>query len=522
MLLLVFACSTEPTETTEPTEALPERVLLVRPYIQSPTPDSTFILWITDEGEESRVEWGLTEALGLEAVGTAESEGGTGIVHTVQLTDLPADTDIHYRVHTDATASEVHRFRTPPPTGAASEFLIVAMSDMQRDDNNPDQFAEIIEEGVLGYVAAEYGGEPADHIGMVLIPGDLVDNGWLYTDWWDEFFAPAAPLLSQVATFPVLGNHESNTLLYFRYFQLPDNGSPGYEEHWWRADRGRVRIFGLDSNGAYAGETQLDWLEAQLSETCTDDNIDVVIAQLHHPYRSELWVPGELDFTGEVIARLEAFTTDCGRPSVHLFGHTHGYSRGQSQDHRHLWVNVASAGGALDGWGGGAQTDYDEFSVSQDEWGFVLLSVDAEALTLARISRGNWEVERDNEVRDSLRIPLHPQPPATPTPLSPLDGAEVDPEVVLSASAFSDDGEHGASQWEVSDDCTDFSAPIHSAWRQHENQYDGVDTQADDDLTDEALSALEPGDFCWRVRYRDRGLSWSDWSDTATFTVVAQ
>ena len=36
-------------------------------------------------------------------------------------------------------------------------------------------------------------------------------------------------------------------------------------------------------------------------------NIDFVFAQLHHPHKSELWTPGENDYTGEVIQRMENF-----------------------------------------------------------------------------------------------------------------------------------------------------------------------------------------------------------------------
>ena len=80
--------------------------------------------------------------------------------------------------------------------------------------------------------------------------------------------------------------------------------------------------------------------------------------------------------------------------SIHFFGHTHGYSRGQSKDHEHLWVNVATAGGAIDHWGEYPQEDYSEFTVTQDEWGFVLVDVEAgdnPQFKLKRISRGNEE-----------------------------------------------------------------------------------------------------------------------------------
>ena len=79
----------------------------------------------------------------------------------------------------------------------------------------------------------------------------------------------------------------------------------------------------------------------------------------------------------DVVERLETFSTNCGKPSIHFYGHTHGYSRGQSRDHQHLMVNVSSAGGALDRWGEQPQADYPEFSVSQDTYGFVIVDVEA-------------------------------------------------------------------------------------------------------------------------------------------------
>ena len=41
-----------------------------------------------------------------------------------------------------------------------------------------------------------------------------------------------------------------------------------------------------------------------LEDACDDPQVDFVFAQLHHPYRSELWLDGELDYTGEVIAQV--------------------------------------------------------------------------------------------------------------------------------------------------------------------------------------------------------------------------
>jgi hypothetical protein len=347
----------------------------------------------------------------------------------------------------------------------------------------------------------------------VVVAGDLVDNGWSATDWTEDFFPPAAELMSAVPYYPVPGNHEGNSPLFFRYFHLPEGGG----EHWYSKDLSNLRLIGLDSNSGYDGDEQLAWLVSELDRTCLDPTVDFVFAQLHHPHLSELWPAGESDWTGQVVGELERFTEACGKPSVHLFGHTHGYSRGQSKEHRHLWVNVSSAGGALDRWGSPAQRNYPQFSVSQDTWGFVAVEVEAgddPTFRLSRVSRGNPDQPHDNVVTDTVRIGLREAPPAAPAPVGPAPDACVGP-AVLRASPFADPdgGAHQASEWEVAPTCADFTAPLVRRWRQSTDVFQGEDLQAGDDLTDEEIPELEPGtSACWRVRYRDDGLTWSDWS----------
>ena len=129
----------------------------------------------------------------------------------------------------------------------------------------------------------------------------------------------------------------------------------------------------MDSNNGYRIQEQLEWLDSILSITTSDTIIDFVFAQLHHPHHSELWPEGNTSFTGEVIDKLEVFSTVSGKPSIHFFGHTHGYSRGQSRDHQHFMVNVASGGGNLDYWDEYFQQDYEEYIITHDEYGFVWL-----------------------------------------------------------------------------------------------------------------------------------------------------
>lgn len=505
--------------------------ILVQPFLQDATPNSIIIKWETSSGEESIVEWGPTSKLGNKTKGKAEAVTfGDERIHEVQLTGLKRFTEYHYRVRTGKAVSESYQFKTPPFAEDHESFNLVAMSDMQYDWQYPNKFAEVIEDGVLNYLETAYGGNVTKNLAMVLIPGDLVENGTTYLQWKDHFFNPAEKLFAQVPVYPVLGNHEKNSLFYFNYFSLPQNGTPAYAEHWWYKDYGNTRVIGLNSNDGYNdSKEQFAWLEQVLSETAKNEQIDFVFAQLHHPYKSELWIPGERPSTGKVVKLLEQFSTETGKPSIHLYGHTHGYSRGQSQDHKHLWVNVASAGGAIDNWGEFEGRDYEEFTKSDDDYGFVMVEVDANEtdpkFTLKRISMGNEITTRRNELTDSVVVWKNRRKPSTPKPMAPMDESVDFKMPLLKASSFESTyagALHGASQWQVSEN-EDFQKTVLDSFKQHENWYFAEDLQKNDDLTDEATKRLQPNtSYFWRVRYRDQNLNWSDWSQTATFKTIAK
>jgi hypothetical protein len=498
--------------------------MLVFPYLQKATPNGIYVLWETDEGEESSLEWGLTTALENTMTGSTTTTTSNTRMHEVQLTGLERFTTYYYRVKTGTATSEIFSFKTPPFASDNEPFRLLAMSDMQRDGNQPDKYREVIQDGVIPYLNEHFSETLTEELALVMIPGDLVENGNVYSQWKDHFFGPAQPLLSRIPVYPVPGNHENDSDYFFQYFNLPENGSAGSEEHWWYHDYGNLRIIGLDSNGPYTTEEQLDWLADVLATTCDNEDIDFVFAQLHHPHLSELWIPGESDFTGEVIERLEDFSTTCGKPSIHFFGHTHGYSRGQSRDHKHLWVNVATAGGAIDHWGDYPQADYDEFTVSRDEWGFVTVDVTAgeqPQFTLRRISRGNEANFLDNVLVDSLTVRKTSHPVNQPTAIFPNFDL-VSPEcVLLKAGEFSSsfpEATHGQSHWQVFANCEDLTTPVAERWKSYQNLYFYEDTQAGDDLTDERITGLTPNtNYCWRVRYRDRELNWSEWSAIVPF-----
>ena len=504
-------------------------VILIQPYLQDATPHSIKISWETTFGEESVVEYGITPKLGKKARGIAfDVNFSSSRIHEVEITDLERFTEYYYRVRTGKTVSDIFQFKTPPFASDNKSFNMIAMSDMQIDHNNPNKWSEVVNDGVLQYLKKEMKGKLPDNLALVLLPGDLVENGTNYKQWKKDFFNPAERLFSQVPVYPVLGNHEKNSTFYFKYFSLPENGTPAYAEHWWYKDYGNTRVIGLDSNEGFRDlKQQYDWLEKVLDDTAKNADIDFVFAQLHHPHKSELWIPGEEKSSGKVVELLEDFSTKSGKPSVHFFGHTHGYSRGQSKDHKHLWVNVASAGGAIDNWGEFEGRDYDEFTVTQDEHGFVMVEVDADPVdpkfTIKRISRGNSNVARDNEMTDSITIWKRERKPKIPE-IKSLKNETVDSMgVMLKAGKFTSNATgafHAASHWQVSDS-EDFSTLAFESWKQFENWYYLEDRQKNDDLTDEKTNRLKANtDYFWRVRYRDQNLNWSGWSEVGTFKTM--
>ena len=257
---------------------------VVEPYLQSATQSSIYILWETDSNSDSRVEWGTTTSLGEVINGTAITSYGSYKIHTVQLTGLYTSTRYYYRVATGSLTSDIYDFIMPPDPISESSFKIVAMSDMQKDYSNPNKFEEIVHDGIITYLGDNYFGDIPFDLQMILVPGDLVDNGWNYSEWANTFFTPAHPLFAHVPVYPVLGNHESDTDYYFNYFHLPETGTIGYEEHWWYTDYSNLRVVGLDSNPGYQLDIQLSWLDEVLDDACYRTNIDFVFAQLHHPY----------------------------------------------------------------------------------------------------------------------------------------------------------------------------------------------------------------------------------------------
>ncbi len=498
------------------------QTIIVKPYLQDGILDKMTIMWEANTSGNGYVDYGTSPFLLTFTSNSASIVGNINSrIHTCVINGISPSSKYYYRVRmSSGTVSKVYNFTTQPAKNSNERTNFVAISDIQRDSGNPNVYKNLIENGIIPVIDTALINGVSDLEG-ILIPGDLVQTGGNYNSWKNDFFDLGDSLTAYVPMYPVLGNHEyygDGLPNFLKYFTLPLNGSLDNPEEWWHKDFSNVRVIGLNSNSPAAQlNTQLSWLQNVLDEAGTDPDIDFVFAQLHHPYKSELWTPGELDFTGDIIAKMELFSTTYQKPSLHFFGHTHAYSRGQSRDHNHLWVNVATAGGAIDNWGEFPNADYDEFVISEDEYGFVLMQVEAgsdPSFRLRRFSRGDQSTSENNTISDEINIKRYDHAPQKPIGIYPFADSILVSCVTLKASSFFDpENTHQASHWQLVENGNFESNQVIEYWTQSQNWYNEVDTQAGDDLTDHIVTTLTSNKtYHWRVRYRDQYLNWSEWS----------
>ena len=120
---------------------------------------------------------------------------------------------------------------------------------------------------------------------------------------------------------------------------------------------------------------------------------------------------------------------------------------------------------------------------------------------LSRYGRGDQDVIQDNVLRDKILIRNKENGPKTPINIFPKDDSLSNHCVILQASQFDDNEDfHQSSHWQVASENDFDNTVVVESWKQSENWYNEIDTQADDDLTNESILGLAPNnDYYWRV-----------------------
>lgn len=493
---------------------------IVSPYLLKPSPNEMTImfesicafprLYYKEKGQKTFMQTTPHRVLGLPSL------------KKVLLQNLKSNTEYEYKIETPLRKSKTYTFKTWPDLSDHINIVkIAAISDTQGD--HPKRLNDIIQNGIAN----------EENISALLISGDIVTNGTNKKQWVNDFFKNMEPLISKIPILPALGNHDMIPFLYACYFDLmPDkNEHTSPSKLYSRANLLNTAILTLNTNnlielenvGDYEDICQRIWLDTQLTDIASDPNINFLIAQFHHPCKSELWTAGNCTRSCDYVKKFEEFTQDSNKPSLHLFGHTHAYSRGQSKNAKHLWINVATSAGDIDYWGEYNMQDYDEFQKSYDEYGYSIITITrgtSPSIQVLRKSGGDDNVYNSYKViNDDITIRYNNDKPQTPE-----INVTVSDKICLSGSPFQDldDDTHLESNWQISK-TTGFENIEQDIWgnkTRSENIWYDINTQENVDITKyNILSMPAKGDYYARVRYRDSGLEWSEWSDPEKFTI---
>lgn len=453
--------------------------------------------------------------------------------YTARLIALSSNTTHEYRVVTDAGTTPTLRFKTWPAAGdAADTARFMVISDTQ--SNNPDWLKRVMEDGLI---TQDCGGDVhlcTERIHGVIVSGDIVDDGDNLQQWRETFFGPARNLFRYVPILPAIGNHDYDLSHYLIYFDLPDNGSATAREEWYRKDFQNFRLLTLQTNinlnGVQALTEQTAWLQREIRQAAQDD-VNYLFASFHHPCKSEFWIPGESEQSCVYVDLLQGFSTDAAHIGGHFFGHTHAYSRGQSRDVSHLWMNAASASGNIDDWGDFEQADYDEFESSWDEYGYSIVEYATQGtpqVKTVRRSGGDDFVDYDDafgeaRVRDVFTIGGDNRAPLPPAPTLATSGTVGTADVMLHANYNDPDGDalHEA-HWQLRTLLGTYELPLMDQWgneTRRQNVWFRRDLNQGVDVDYWRVPYLASGSYCWRVRHRDAKLAWSPWSEDSCFAV---
>ncbi len=288
---------------------------LVKPYLHYATQDSIRVACELNQPGKVTVRYGETADYTQQVVAASDDQ----LMHTAILTELKPETAYYYQVHVvdsgggQTLSSEALSFQTASQPSTPYAFAVI--SDTQ---GNPKV------NGKLGEMAW------ALRPNFLIIPGDLVDNGKVKSQWLNEFFASLNPLISRVPFYPVLGNHEQNADHYYRYMSLP---AP---EYYYSFRYGNAVFYMLDSNkNVDEGSEQYKWLAKQLQELDRQGTASGVVWRFvcfHHPsYSSDENDYGDLwkgkSTWGDLRIRPLTKLFDAHQVDVVWNGHIHSYER---------------------------------------------------------------------------------------------------------------------------------------------------------------------------------------------------
>lgn len=502
----------------------------IYPYLQSPTPSSIWVTWITQSGTESQVFFGdSADNLNQSATGAHHSIASNHIYHKVLLDGLNSNQYYYYKIKTGAEESGVYRFQTQPADGQGNPvYRVLIMGDHQilaasRYDSLVVRAKRFIENSTQQPIE--------DYIDICLNVGDQVDVST--TEHWRELHYKKSRYISgNIPIMPIAGNHEYYGTLgiqgYRDHFELDAMqyaNIPSNTENYYAFQTGRILYIMTDTQSP--STTQKNWIQQVIDHASTDATVDWIIVEGHHPLVAEQYV-GDISvwLRDEILPILQQ--TD--KTGLIVTAHHHLYARGQIRDFP--IYQIISGGTAWDQlWGDSQEVDFEDVQKTIDYWPFQVVEFDVEnqSMHVKSYAIGNVNIDLGVEMIDEFHRIKGQDSPLQPSIVTVFPDSISLPYWVESSPYESPVNELlNSSQFQISQDSS-FAVTYLDKLRNFENLYgttgaplwDPVDVNAFTDILELLIpeNAVPNGEHLVRVRHRDRNLNWSSWSESLGFRV---
>ncbi len=497
----------------------------VVPYLQSPTPTSIYISWAS-KGNNPEVLYGKTQNLGNSTQATTYFFNPTTVWHTAKLEGLSPSTKYFYKVKTDSIETEIYSFRTQPLDYVNDGHIrFVILGDNR---TSPDRFREIYD-SLKSKLQTLYGENFVDSVNLIFNVGDIVTNGDNLSEYQNEYFQPIAPLSPYFPHMISIGNHERESSNFYNYMKFEDfGGTEGEKYYSFRI--GKIKFIVVNSNTQHRNNIQINWLTQTLNDAQADGTIDWIFVFCHHPGHSELWPDGNTEYVqNRVIPVLKNYS----KVDMLSYGHSHNYERGTVENGSFRLLLDGGGNSNLDRWGMYPnQHDYPEIQKTYDYNIYTIVDVDIKnkKYNAVTYTLGNPDKKLDNVVLDSFfRDKKNQALPSKPSIVTPSPDETISFPFMVNASGYNGTYEIMSSQFQVTSSEGNYDTPLINVKRDFENIYGvtdppdltPIDLNMGIDLTSYTITAnmLSSGTnkYWVRVRYRDKNLQWSEWSDEVPF-----
>lgn len=511
------------------------------PYLQAPTTNSIYINWKTSSDPETLVEYGSSpENLNQTLTGTHLVLSDVGYnnnyyYHSVKVTGLNPNTKYYYRVKTGGLISQTYSFRTLPlpgqPATEEGHLRFLVLGDNQMRD--VPRFDSLVS-AARRKIAEKWGYEndPSDNIIMTIMVGDQVDVGTL-DHYENVHFKKNKALSPYLPTQTLVGNHETYGTLgmqaYYDHFVLDELSYQGISsgtENYYASQVGNVLFIATDTE--HTGAQQLSWVMQVVNAANDDETVDWIISLGHRPYQAEQYVG---DISPWIRNNVMPVLTSSPKHILHIGAHHHLYHRGQLKNTP--TYQIISGGVAWDQyWGMSTEEDFEDVQKTISNWMYQIVdfNLNTGKMDVESYSIGSVYKWKDNELMDEFHHYKGLFAPEKPEIITEFE-AESELPMTIEGSAYETNSEEelNTTQFLISK-TPEFAIIEKEVYRDFENLYGPVGNQVDStanlnlgvEITKMTIEENEipNGDYYLKVRYRDKNLNWSEWSDTKEFTII--